>query len=344
MAASNGGGRVVLREEEYLARLSAIVRRDYFPSLDRLAAQRDYLAAMEGADVEALRLAAYRLDVLDDAQDAAPPPGAMAAFQRTHVTEDAHSFEALLERTNAERSSRFERIFAGPPALRAPLAERLLCGPSQADPHLQRDAAAPPTGRRAAHVAFENATMERRREEAAATDAIERLDGSGTLVTRSDLSFHFWKIAHEHSARQCAPARRPAPSVARVRMPMHAVLAEAPASAAPSHAAPLLGEEGDGEPKRPSMHTFRMAPTPRREGIRHGIAASAAAAAHKQASRRPPSSVASGTGIRTPAPSSACSRRARLLQSPAVRRLIRGRLAAAEKGAPSTARRAAPRL
>lgn len=53
--------QVILDEDEYASALSSIVRRDFFPHLDRLAATNDYLGALEAGDPESVARALRRL-------------------------------------------------------------------------------------------------------------------------------------------------------------------------------------------------------------------------------------------------------------------------------------------
>lgn len=53
--------QVILDEDEYASALSSIVRRDFFPHLDKLAATNDYLGALEAGDPESVAKALRRL-------------------------------------------------------------------------------------------------------------------------------------------------------------------------------------------------------------------------------------------------------------------------------------------
>lgn len=123
MATAPRRRREVLKEEEYLSTLGAILRRDFFPSLARLEAQYEYLTAMERADLEAVREAAQRLNALEAGTATTTGTGtgmveaprmSLDEFQARYVTEDTNDFEDLLERINALRRQRFAKMFKTP--------------------------------------------------------------------------------------------------------------------------------------------------------------------------------------------------------------------------------------
>lgn len=53
--------QAILTEEEYTAALSAVIKRDFFPSLDRVTAENEYLTAVESDDPRRIRVALNRL-------------------------------------------------------------------------------------------------------------------------------------------------------------------------------------------------------------------------------------------------------------------------------------------
>lgn len=96
--------KIVLTEEEYFAKLSAILKRDFFPSLAELDE--------EMSEVEAASL---------------------ADFQAHYTTEDNASFEELLERENERKRKGFERVFGAPALLCDDPSRRLLLKDSLPD-------------------------------------------------------------------------------------------------------------------------------------------------------------------------------------------------------------------
>ncbi len=61
------------QEDEYTAALSSIIRRDFFPHLNRLAATNDYLSALEVGDSAALSRSIRRLGAARDEEVEATP-------------------------------------------------------------------------------------------------------------------------------------------------------------------------------------------------------------------------------------------------------------------------------
>lgn len=90
--------KIVLSEEEYMKRLSLILKRDFFPSL---------------IDLEEIELTDTELLSIDK-------------FQSLYVTEDNASFAELLCRENERKRGKFERVFGGPARLVDDPSKRLL--------------------------------------------------------------------------------------------------------------------------------------------------------------------------------------------------------------------------
>lgn len=93
--------RIILQEEEYMERLSSILKRDFFPSLQDEFSEPEKLSISE--------------------------------FQRIYTTEDNASFEELLSRENERKRKKFERIFGGPPEVLDNPDKRLLLKNSEID-------------------------------------------------------------------------------------------------------------------------------------------------------------------------------------------------------------------
>lgn len=290
--------RRVLVEEEYLATLGSILRRDFFPTLGRLEAQYDYLTAVERSDLEALRVAASRLSALEARGECvAAPDMSLDEFQAQYVTEDTHAFEELLGRLNSSRRAKFAKIFKASPLLADDPTRRLALLPSHNDPDRLSAAAS-----RRATVA-RNTRIEW--DAGASAGATE-----GALLQRDpdDIRYHYWKMVREHREADGGGGGGDGDSVRGSSVgsqisQMGGVGADGydfvdtPAPSA-ADGTPLRGEP-------PSTHArkFRIPPTPRRELLGHSIAS---------ASRR-----AAGSSVSL--------RSSELLRSPAVQRLIRAR-------------------
>lgn len=93
--------KTILSEEEYMTRLGAILKRDYFPTL----------------------------------QDDFSPPEQLNIneFQRLFTTEDNASFAELLARENERKRVKFEKIYGGPAALVDNPSQRILVKASEVD-------------------------------------------------------------------------------------------------------------------------------------------------------------------------------------------------------------------
>ena len=97
--------KTVLTEEEYMERLGAILKRDFFPSIQE---DEDF----DFSDPE-------KLSITD--------------FQTLFTTEDNASFEELLSRENERKRKKFERIHGGPALLVDDPNRRLLLTESVVD-------------------------------------------------------------------------------------------------------------------------------------------------------------------------------------------------------------------
>lgn len=93
--------KTILTEEEYMERLGAILKRDFFPSLEDEFSEPERLSISE--------------------------------FQCLYTTEDNASFEELLARENERKRRKFERIYGGPPMLVDDPSRRLLLKESVVD-------------------------------------------------------------------------------------------------------------------------------------------------------------------------------------------------------------------
>jgi hypothetical protein len=93
--------KIILNEEEYMERLGAILKRDFFPSLQDEFTEPEQLSISE--------------------------------FQSIFTTEDNASFEELLARENARKRTKFEKIYGGPALLVDNPSKRLLLQETKVD-------------------------------------------------------------------------------------------------------------------------------------------------------------------------------------------------------------------
>ena len=93
--------KIILSEEEYMERLGAILKRDFFPSLQDEFSEPEQLNISE--------------------------------FQSLFTTEDNASFEELLARENARKRAKFEKVYGGPALLVDNPSKRLLLQESKVD-------------------------------------------------------------------------------------------------------------------------------------------------------------------------------------------------------------------
>ena len=93
--------KTILSEEEYMERLGAILKRDFFPILQNEFSEPEQLSISE--------------------------------FQSLFTTEDNASFEELLARENARKRAKFQKVFGGPALLVDNLSKRLLLQESKVD-------------------------------------------------------------------------------------------------------------------------------------------------------------------------------------------------------------------
>ncbi|KAJ9476465.1 Stress response protein Bis1 [Pseudozyma hubeiensis] len=83
--------QAILTEDEYTSALSSIIKRDFFPGLDRITAENEYLAAVEAEDPTRIRTALNRLLTLDKGKDASPAPERDSKQRRRDATHTASS-------------------------------------------------------------------------------------------------------------------------------------------------------------------------------------------------------------------------------------------------------------
>lgn len=78
--------QAILTEEEYTCALSSIIKRDFFPDLDRITAENEYLAAVEAEEPARIRIALDRLLRLDGRTNASPAPQRASKRSRNHLS------------------------------------------------------------------------------------------------------------------------------------------------------------------------------------------------------------------------------------------------------------------
>lgn len=91
----------VVQDDEFVSSLSNIIQKNFFPDLERINAQYDYLVALEQGDISALRNASERLDKFSQEQQ--PQHSELSHYLSNHNTEDNASFEELLKAINEKR-------------------------------------------------------------------------------------------------------------------------------------------------------------------------------------------------------------------------------------------------
>ncbi|EPQ29049.1 uncharacterized protein PFL1_03338 [Pseudozyma flocculosa PF-1] len=75
----------ILTEAEYTSSLSDIIKRDFFPHLDRLRAENHYLTALEGGDALEINSALRKLIAIDDAEGAGGSSSTRAPQRRENA-------------------------------------------------------------------------------------------------------------------------------------------------------------------------------------------------------------------------------------------------------------------
>lgn len=88
----------VVQDDVFVSSLSNIIQKNFFPDLDRIDAQYDYLVALEQGDITALKSASERLDKFPQ-----PQHSELNQYLSNHTTEDNASFEELLKKMNEKR-------------------------------------------------------------------------------------------------------------------------------------------------------------------------------------------------------------------------------------------------
>lgn len=312
--------RTILREEEYLSTLGAILRRDFFPTLDRLEAQHEYLTAMERDDLVALREAADRLNILEyQRQQRANQPGytsrtgdlnlSLDEFQARYVTEDTAEFEELLARINAARLAKYRKNF-GKNVVAATGTTLTLASPSQ-----PAAASSSLMLRAAPDLTISQGSLGEVRPEGTRLEVELEL---GILERDpTDIRHHYWRMLREYGSGE-ETGREPSIISSSISQMggannpsgRHYNFVETPQRDAADAEEALL---------RDPSH-FRIPPTPSREALGHKMAASITAASPSALSSSLLSSLASPGG---PSQGLRERRRKLLLKSPAVQRLLR---------------------
>ncbi|ORZ41314.1 nuclear protein Es2-domain-containing protein [Catenaria anguillulae PL171] len=116
---SSNRNTVPLDEDEYTAALSRIIKRDFFPDLDRLRAEAHFLDALDSHDPALIALAKDRLDATSAPSAAIESqsqsrPQALDQFLEKFTSEDNASFAELLADHNARVRQRALKYFPPP--------------------------------------------------------------------------------------------------------------------------------------------------------------------------------------------------------------------------------------
>lgn len=105
----------IIEEEDYVNALSEIIKRDFFPDLNKLEAQFDYWKALEDNDYDKLEAASAKmfssscnaLESLGVAKDIK-----LDEFQQLYTSQDNASFQDILHKMNCERSRKYAWVRA----------------------------------------------------------------------------------------------------------------------------------------------------------------------------------------------------------------------------------------
>lgn len=309
--------RTILREEEYLSTLGAILRRDFFPTLDQLEAQREYLTAMERDDLVALREAADRLNILEHRRQQQTSQLATTSrtgdlnlsldeFQARYVTEDTAEFEELLARINAARLAKYRKTFC-----KNTMATLALSSVSQSTAPALASSSSSLMLRAAPDSTISQGCLgevcpERTRIEAEVELGMLERDPT-------DIRYHYWRMLREYGSGE---ERGREPSVIS-----SSISQMGGGDACGPHynfvETPQRGYPGITETPMRDPNHFRIPPTPSRDVLGHRMAVSITAASPASASLLLSSaSPGSSHGLRE-------RKRKLLLKSPAVQRLLR---------------------
>uniref|UniRef100_A0ABK0L9G1 Ess-2 splicing factor homolog n=1 Tax=Rattus norvegicus TaxID=10116 RepID=A0ABK0L9G1_RAT len=99
----------VLDEEEYIEGLQTVIQRDFFPDVEKLQAQKEYLEAEENGDLERMRQIAIKFgSALGKISREPPPPSGEAGEEEEK--EPLPSLDVFLSRYTSEDNASFQEI------------------------------------------------------------------------------------------------------------------------------------------------------------------------------------------------------------------------------------------
>ncbi len=125
---------LVVPESMYLAGMSDIIKRDHFPYLNVVDAEREFLEALERSDFDEALRAGEKIRSLKNDQDEDSVKPTLEDYRSVITSEDNASFEQLMERHNSIKREKYERVYGAPALLADDPARKLLLMPSKHDP------------------------------------------------------------------------------------------------------------------------------------------------------------------------------------------------------------------
>ena len=101
----------VLEEDEYIGKISEIIKRDYFPDLDLLNAQYDHELAKESKDPELIYYTLQQILKITNSTDSCKTQKSLDEFLATYTSEDNASFERILFKINRNKRQKHQWLY-----------------------------------------------------------------------------------------------------------------------------------------------------------------------------------------------------------------------------------------